>query len=83
MKPTFNSFEELEHYLKEWTNFRGNGIYDSVGIILLLSACLKNISTNCHQSFFKECEDIASFFSEEEFMYLKELVLAIEVEKKK
>ena len=82
MKPTFNSFEELEYYLKEWTNFGGVAIYDPVGIILLLSTCFRNISTNCHQSFFKECEDIASFFSEEEFMYLKELVLAIEADRK-
>lgn len=82
MKQNFNSFEELEGYLKNWINFEGEGMYDSVGMMMLLSACFKNVSNNCHLSFFKECEDIASFFSDEEFMYLKELVLAIEANKK-
>ncbi|KUJ60744.1 hypothetical protein AR687_17120 [Flavobacteriaceae bacterium CRH] len=74
MKQGFNSFEELEDFLINWENFHGEGMYDIVGMLTLLRACLLNIKNNTELESFEEMED---FFSEDELFFFKRLISKI------
>ncbi|MEZ0129267.1 hypothetical protein AB9T88_05585 [Flavobacterium sp. LBUM151] len=75
MKHVFNSFNDLENFMLEWVNFSGEGMYDLTGALILLRACLRNIKENCDLSVLNELD---SFFSEKELLFLKEFVLTLE-----
>jgi hypothetical protein len=74
MKQVFNSFEELEEFIINWENFQGEGMYDVVGMLTLMRACIINIKNNSELSAFEEMED---FFSKDELFFLKKLISKI------
>jgi hypothetical protein len=74
MKQVFNSFEELEEFIINWENFQGEGMYDVVGMLTLMRACIINIKNNSELSAFEEMED---FFSKDELFFLKKLTSKI------
>ncbi|MDI9310938.1 MAG: hypothetical protein QM535_12045 [Limnohabitans sp.] len=76
MKTIFNTFEELENYLINWESFNGGPIYDTVGMLLLLQACIKNLKSNCDIDTFEEMEDV---LNPEETVYIKKLIDKISV----
>ena len=65
------AFSDLENYLTNWVNFSGEGAYDFVGMLLLVKACLKNLSKNSIEADFGELED---FFSDSEVELLEKLL---------
>jgi hypothetical protein len=38
------TYDDLEEYLSEWKSFEDDNTYDFNGIVILLSACLRNIN---------------------------------------
>lgn len=64
---SFESFEELEHFLVNWRSFSDPQTYDSGGMMALLCACLTNLRANMIES---EFQDIGSGLTNEERMFL-------------
>lgn len=44
------SFQELEAYLRNWTSFQDEHVYDFNGIVALLAACLDNLRVHATDS---------------------------------
>ena len=71
IRKEFNSFDELENYLRDWKSYKDPEIYDLNGMAALMAACLDNLSTNmCEEDF----ENIELCFTEEQKQFLARLV---------
>lgn len=72
MTRTFEHFEDLEHFLEEWTSWRGDE-YDIGGIVTLLRACLRNVSGMAIQG---DLDDMFDRFTDRERTQLQWLTAA-------
>lgn len=71
MGTIFNNFEELENYLTNWESFNGGPMYDTIGMLLLFHACIKNLKNNCPVNTLDEMEN---FLTPDEILFIKELL---------
>lgn len=74
-----HSFEELTYKLSHWVNFHqeGEGVYDAIGMLLLLKSCLTNLSQQLIPADFEVLQD---FFSAEELKLLKLIMEASSID---
>ena len=69
--PTFDRYEELQAYLRGFTNFGGDPLpYDFIGTVQLLLALLDNLRANALEA---ELEDIGESLSEEQTAFFLKL----------
>lgn len=68
---TFDSYEQLEEFLRKWNGWGGpdEGDYDFAGLMNLFLACLDNFIENEPWTWPEECE-----FTEAERKYLKKML---------
>ena len=65
---TLHSFEQLEDGLRTWTSFVDTQVYDQVGMMALLCACVQNLLSNVPPAAW---DDLGSILSEDERAFLK------------
>ena len=67
---TFQSYEELEEFLRSWRNWHGEGDYDFTGMVHLLAACLGNLNEHALEA---DLEDLAEHLDESQVQTLRRL----------
>ncbi len=69
-----DSFEDLECYLKEFTNFHDEpATYDFNGAFHLFLAILDNLARNYHDVDVQEHEELRPWFTDQQRRFLKRL----------
>jgi len=69
-----NTYEDLEQYLREFTNFFGEPApYDFNGAFQLFLAILQNLSRHYHDTDIDSLEDLQGCFNSEQLRFLSRL----------
>ena len=68
------TFEDLEQYLREFTNFSSDPVpYDFIGAFLLFRAILDNLARNSLEADIEELAEAKPCFSEDQLEFLRRL----------
>jgi hypothetical protein len=70
-----HAFEDLEGALRNWMSFKDQQVYDFVGMVALLSACLDNLETRAVES---DLEEISECLTDSQKAFLERLAKAVE-----